>query len=41
MAVIVSLAFHVPQSDELEKKVKKIEKDPTFKKKKISKKDAF
>ena len=41
MAVIVSLAFHVPQADELEKRVKKIEKDPAFKKKKISKKDAF
>lgn len=41
MAVIVSLAFHVPQADELEKRVKKIEKDPTFKKKKISKKDIF
>ena len=41
MAVIVSLAFHVPQADELEKRVKKIEKDPEFKKKKISKKDDF
>lgn len=41
MAVIVSLAFHVPQADELEKRVKKIEKDPEFKKKKISKKDIF
>ena len=41
MAVIVSLAFHIPQADELEKRVKKIEKDPAFKKKKISKKDAF
>ena len=38
MAVIVSLAFHVPQADELEKRVKKIEKDPSFKKSKISKK---
>jgi hypothetical protein len=25
MAVIVSLAFHIPQSNELEKKVEKIE----------------
>jgi len=41
MAVIVSLAFHVPQADELEKRVKKIEKNPTFKKKKISKKETF
>ena len=41
MAVIVSLAFHVPQADELEKRVKKIEKNPEFKKKKISKKDIF
>ena len=41
MAVIVSLAFHVPQADELEKRVKKIEKNPNFKKKKISKKDDF
>lgn len=41
MAVIVSLTFHVPQSDELEKKVKKIEKDPSFKKKRVSKKDNF
>jgi hypothetical protein len=41
MAVIVSLAFHVPQTDELEKKVKKIEKNPEFKKKKLSKKDVF
>lgn len=41
MAVIVSLAFHVPQADELEKRVKKIEKDSSFKKKKISKKDEF
>ena len=41
MAVIVSLAFHVPQADELEKKVKKIEKNPEFKKKKLSKKDVF
>ena len=39
MAVIVSLAFHVPQADELEKRVTKIEKDPEFKKKKISKKE--
>ena len=38
MAVIVSLAFHVPQSDELKKSVKKIEKDSTAKKRKISKK---
>ena len=41
MAVIVSLAFHVPQADELEKRVKKIEKEPEFKKKKISKKEIF
>lgn len=41
MAVIVSLAFHVPQADELEKRVKKIERDPNFKKKKISKKNDF
>ena len=41
MAVNVSLAFHVPQADELEKRVKKIEKNPNFKKKKISKKDDF
>jgi len=41
MAVIVSLAFHVPQADELEKRVKKMEKDPEFKKKKISKKEIF
>jgi hypothetical protein len=38
MAVIVSLAFHVPQADELEKNVKKIEKNSTFQKRKISKK---
>ena len=38
MAVIVSLAFHIPQAEELEKKVSKIEKNPTFKKRKISKK---
>ena len=38
MAVIVSLAFHVPQSNELKKSVKKIEKDSTAKKRKISKK---
>ena len=36
MAVIVSLAFHVPQADELEKRVKSIEKEPTFKKRRIS-----
>lgn len=41
MAVIVSLAFHVPQADELEKRVKWVEKDSNFKKKKISKKDEF
>ena len=36
MAVIVSLAFHVPESDELEKRVKKIEPtDSKFKKRKI------
>jgi len=39
MAVIVSLAFHVPESDELEKRVKKIEPtDSKFKKRKISNK---
>lgn len=38
MAVIVSLAFHVPQADELEKSVKKIEKNSTFQRRKISKK---
>lgn len=38
MAVIVSLAFRVPQAEELEKRVKKIEKKPAFKKRKISKK---
>lgn len=36
MAVIVSLAFHVPQAEELEKRIKKEEKDPAFKKRKIS-----
>jgi hypothetical protein len=36
MAVIVSLAFHVPQAEELEKRVKKAEKDSSFKKRKIS-----
>ncbi len=41
MAVIISLAFHVPQADELAKRVKKIEKDPAFKKKKNSKKENF
>jgi hypothetical protein len=41
MAVIASLTFHVPQSDELEKRVKKIEKGPSFKKKRVSKKDNF
>jgi hypothetical protein len=35
MAVIVSLAFHIPQANELEKKVKKVEKDTGFKKIKI------
>lgn len=39
IAVIVSLAFHIPQADELEKKVKKIEETPSFKKRKISGKD--
>ena len=39
MAVIVSLAFHIPQADELEKKVKKIEKSSAFRKRKISKED--
>ncbi len=38
MAVIVSLAFRVPQAEELIKRVKKIEKKPAFKKRKISKK---
>ena len=38
MAVIVSLAFHVPQSDELKKEVKSIEKTSSFKKRRISKK---
>jgi hypothetical protein len=38
MAVIVSLAFHVPQANELEKSIKKIEKTSTFQKRKISKK---
>ena len=36
MAVIVSLAFHVPQADELQKRIKKTEKDEVFKKKRIS-----
>lgn len=35
MAVIVSLAFHIPQAEELEKKVKKVEKETGFKKIKI------
>ena len=35
MAVIVSLAFHVPQANELEKKVKKVEQKSDFKKKKL------
>ena len=50
MAVIVSLAFHIPQADELEKRVKKMENElekkvtkiwkdsTTFKKTKLSKK---
>ena len=38
MAVIVSLAFHVPQSDELKKEVKSIEKTSSFKKRRITKK---
>ena len=36
IAVIVSLAFHIPQADEVEKKVKKIEKSSDFRKRKIS-----
>jgi hypothetical protein len=39
MAVIVSLAFHIPQADEMEKKVKKIEKSTSFKRRKISEKN--
>jgi hypothetical protein len=35
MAVIVSLAFRIPQSEELEKKVKSFEKNSSFKKRKI------
>lgn len=35
IAVIVSLAFHIPQADELEKKVKKIERNPAFKRRRI------
>jgi hypothetical protein len=38
MAVIVSLAFHVPQANELEKKVKKVEQKSNFKKRKIPEK---
>lgn len=40
MAVIVSLAFHVPQADELQKKVKKFaaENPSSFKKRKLSNK---
>ena len=37
IAVIVSLAFHIPQADELGKKIKKIENTPAFRKRKISK----
>lgn len=37
IAVIVSLAFHIPQADELEKRVEKLEKNPAFRKRKISK----
>ena len=36
MAVIVSLAFHVPQADEVEKNVKEIEKKSSFKSKKLT-----
>ena len=36
MAVIVSLAFHVPQADEVEKNVKEIEKKSSFKRKKLT-----
>ena len=36
MAVIVSLAFHVPQANELEKKVKKVEQKSDFKKRKLT-----
>ena len=39
MAVIVSLAFHIPQADEMEKKVKKIEKSTSFKRRKIPEKN--
>lgn len=35
ISVIVSLAFHIPQSDELEKKIKNVEKNSDFKKRKI------
>ena len=38
MAVIVSLAFHIPQANELEKKIKKVEQKSDFKKRKISEK---
>lgn len=38
MAVIVSLAFHVPQANELEKNTKKLGRTTTFQKRKISKK---
>ena len=36
MAVIVSLAFHIPQSDELQQKVQKTEKSSAFKRKKLT-----
>ena len=38
MAVIVSLAFHVPQANELGKKIKIVEQKSNFKKRKISEK---
>ena len=38
MAVIVSLAFHVPQANELENKLKKVEQKSNFKKRKLSEK---
>ena len=38
MAVIVSLAFHVTQANELENKLKKVEQKSNFKKRKLSEK---
>jgi hypothetical protein len=35
IAVIVSLAFRIPQSEELEKEIKKVENNTEFKKRKI------